>query len=201
MSKKKLLVEGINDCHVFWNLFEQHAVPETFKVKGKDGVSTLLKELKTELRESDLECVGVVLDADADLPARWRSIWDRLKELGYINLPVVPEAGGTIVVTDGLPKVGVWLMPNNQLNGMLEDFIAYLVPSGDKLWDYAQSCVAAIENKPFGIHLSKANIHTWLAWQEEPGTPMGSAIKFHYLQADVPEALSFIAWIKRLFDC
>ncbi len=196
---RKLLVEGINDCHVFWNLFEHHAVPETFDVKGKDGVSTLLKELKTELRESDLECAGVVLDADTDLDARWHSIRDSLRELGHQDVPLSPHKGGTIIETAGLPKVGIWLMPDNQLEGMLEDFIACLVPPGDTLWPYAQKCVSDAPDKPFGSHVSKANIHTWLALQEEPGTPMGSAIKFRYLRAEAPEAVAFIAWIERLF--
>ena len=31
-------------------------------------------------------------------------------------------------------------------------------------------------NKYKSVHHAKARIHTWLSWQDEPGTPMGTAI-------------------------
>lgn len=49
-------------------------------------------------------------------------------------------------------------------------------------------------------HQPKAHIHTWLAWQEEPGTPMGLAITKRYLNADAPYVQQLMDWISRLFD-
>ncbi|MGH2495980.1 MAG: DUF3226 domain-containing protein [Ktedonobacteraceae bacterium] len=49
-------------------------------------------------------------------------------------------------------------------------------------------------------HESKARIHTWLAWQKEPGKPMGQAITARYLDADALHARQLIAWIRKLFD-
>ena len=45
----------------------------------------------------------------------------------------------------------------------------------------------------------KAVIHTWLAWQEEPGRPFGTAIKARFLDPSVPEVDVLTAWLKRLF--
>jgi len=47
---------------------------------------------------------------------------------------------------------------------------------------------------------AKAHLHTWLAWQEEPGTPMGLAITKRYLDAEAPYALLLLNWIRELFE-
>ena len=43
--------------------------------------------------------------------------------------PQNPQPKGTIITDfeEELPTVGIWLMPNNQKTGMLEDFIRFLV--------------------------------------------------------------------------
>ena len=94
-------------------------------------------------------------------------------------------------------------MPNNQLPGMLEDFVQMLVPDKDKLWQHAVVSVEQIpvEDRLFPAqHEIKAKIHTWLAWQNQPGTPMGQAITNRYLSADTPQALLLIDWLRRLFN-
>lgn len=47
--------------------------------------------------------------------------------------------------------------------------------------------------------LGKAEIHTWLAWQKEPGKPLGQAITARYLNPNAPDAQQLIAWIRRVF--
>jgi hypothetical protein len=46
----------------------------------------------------------------------------------------------------------------------------------------------------------KAVIHTWLAWQEEPGRPLGTAITARYLDPHVPEVDVLVAWLNRLYE-
>ncbi|TAN53782.1 MAG: hypothetical protein EPN21_00560 [Methylococcaceae bacterium] len=46
---------------------------------------------------------------------------------------------------------------------------------------------------------SKALLHTWLAWQKEPGKPPGQAIWARYFNADAPDALILMQWIRTLF--
>jgi len=46
---------------------------------------------------------------------------------------------------------------------------------------------------------SKAVIHTWLAWQEKPGRPLGTAITARYLDPNVPQVDVLVSWLKKLF--
>ena len=91
-------------------------------------------------------------------------------------------------------------MPNNQSPGILEDFLAFLVPSNDDQWQHAQSCVKSITSPAFKSQdRSKAVIHTWLAWREKPGLPFGTAITARYLDPDVPEVDELAGWLQHLF--
>ena len=223
-GKRILFVEGPDDQHSIWAICEHYQLPETFGVeipdgKGKinrkakptelGGVDNVLKALDFNVIEgsSAIECVGVVLDADQNLAVSWGKVATILRRAGYANVPLSPDVAGTIVTQEFLPKVGVWLMPDNQLHGALEDFLAYLVPDADtnELWAQAVKCSDEIlcevaEGQRFSaIHLCKARIHSYLAWQKECGKPFGQAITAKYLQADKPECRVFVAWLERLF--
>jgi len=199
-----LLVEGKDDDSVIYHLKNHAAIPQdTFQVKVKDGYEKLVATLDVELEASELEKIGIVVDADTDLRARWESIRNRLKNLGYATMPDTPQTEGIIIEEVYRPSVGVWVMPNNQLPGMLEDFVALLIPTSDSLWAKAQNCVNLLpesERRFTQVDLAKVHIHTWLAWQKQPGTPMGSAINKRYLDPNLPTGRDFITWLKRLFQ-
>jgi hypothetical protein len=94
-------------------------------------------------------------------------------------------------------------MPDNQSCGMLEDFAQMLLSTDDRLWERAKTAVAAIpqEDRLFAeVHLAKAFMRTWLAWQKEPGMPVGRAIQKGKLngRADVGQRL--VDWHRTLFD-
>jgi len=109
------------------------------------------------------------------------------------------------------PKVGIWVMPDNQSTGCLEDFLQNLIGKDDKLHAHAKDFVAGLPEKRFlnnkepeesefnKIHRSKAIMHTWLAWQEEPGKPFGQSITAHYLDPNLPLGQTFAAWLHKLF--
>jgi hypothetical protein len=205
---RQLVVEGKNDQHVIWALCEQHRVAETFSVlvPGKDGaggIEALLADIPVRLKQRGLEMLGVVVDANQDLLGRWQAITDRLKRSGYENVPPQPDTDGLIISAPSRPQIGVWLMPDNQLPGMLEDFVAHLIPGDDLLAPKAKACLCEIEQEGLNlyksIHQPKAFIHTWLAWQENPGLPMGQAITAHALGHNKPLALAFVGWLGRLF--
>lgn len=203
MSPKKpkiLLVEGIDDQHVSWALFEKHAIPETFTVIDSKGINNLLIQLPVRFKESEINTIGVIIDADTNSAGRWQQLRDILAAEGVV-LPASPAENGTIV--EGKKKIGVWIMPNNRINGMLEDFIASLVPANDPLLPIAEAALNNIEqqqlSKYIPAHRSKALIHTWLSWQEDPGTPMGSAITKRYLNTDAAISQTFLLWISTLF--
>jgi len=45
----------------------------------------------------------------------------------------------------------------------------------------------------------KSTLHTWLAWQETPGLPFGTALRAEFFRHDTEDALRFVAWFRRLF--
>ena len=93
-------------------------------------------------------------------------------------------------------------MPDNQMKGILETFLRSLVPKPSPLFDYVETSVAAIpdsERRFKPRKEPKAIIHTWIAWQEEPGMPPGMAINTRFLDANVAEVDVLVSWLKRLF--
>lgn len=223
-EKKILFVEGADDQHTIWAICEHFKVEETFVVEVPDGrgkinpkaranekggIDNVLKaaELNLIAGSSAIDCLGIVIDADNDARNQWKKIRRILEKAGYENLPVSPLHDGTKIEQEFLPTFGVWIMPDNQIRGMLEDFLEFLVPDKDEndIWTKAVECSREIldeieEEKRFAeIHLSKAKIHAYLAWQNEPGKPFGTAITAKYLQADNPKCIKFVEWMRNLF--
>ena len=199
-----LLVEGSDDRHVLYALLKHYQVPEVFEVVQLDGIDRLLESIPVRLKLKDLPRMGVVMDADLDLSTRWGAVLAILRRAGYDPLPAEPAPEGTIIPppNDRLPLFGIWLMPDNRLPGILEDFVRFLVPPDDALFAPAQSSVreaASIDQRFSDADRPKAEIHTWLAWQERPGRPLGAAITARYLDAAVPQAETLVAWVRRLF--
>lgn len=201
-ARKVLLVEGKNDLYVVTNLCEATGLPDqAFRIKDKEGYNKLKSDLEVELDASDLQCLGILVDADLDVAQRWAELRPHLLDAGY-DAPRSPDPSGIVLQQPLKPDVGVWIMPNNQLPGRLEDFIAYLVPESDGLWLRARACLESIPHHQRRFpaeHFSKAQIYTWLAWQEEPGKPFGQAITAKYLQPTAPQVMQFVDWLKRLF--
>jgi hypothetical protein len=198
---KKLLVEGNDDQHVVWALCEKFGLDENFDVIDCEGIDTLIKQLPVRVKQSGIEAIGVIIDADIDIIGRWKTISSFLTARGYTVPEEIPNEGLTI--TENQLTFGVWIMPNNSLNGMIEDFVKFLVPENDQLLDIANTSLNQIEsgelNKYRNIHRSKALIHTWLAWQEDPGTPMGSSITKRYLSTESDICNTFIDWLSETF--
>lgn len=199
-----LLVEGADDFYVISELCEAGKLPENFMIFDCGSDEDVLNALNTLLLRSELpEIIGVVIDADKpDVRTRWQSIRDKLQNYPYI-LTDEPERDGTIVeAIEDMPRLGFWLMPNNVDPGMLEDFCRQLAP--DDAIAFAEHCVIEAKEKSFAtfrdVHQSKAVVHTYLAWQNEPGNPLGLSIKTKVLKPKIEIAKTFTNWLQRLFD-
>jgi hypothetical protein len=86
-ARAVLLVEGKDDLYVFGYLFEHHRIPDQFVVKEKGGIDKLIESLDVEIDASDLERIGIVVDADTDINARWQSLQGVLRVSGYLTVP------------------------------------------------------------------------------------------------------------------
>jgi hypothetical protein len=202
-TDKVLLVEGDNDCHVVMALCKAHNVPETFGIYQCGSDVGVLKRLNALIiRPNPPQVIGVILDADKpSIASRWDSIKDKIKHYSY-TFPTTPNADGTVVegVLDK-PKLGFWLMPNNQDLGMLEDFCAELAEPTSLA--FARECVEQAHQRNATtfkqVHRSKAVIHTYLAWHDEPGYPLGKAITRQALRPHTDVAVRFTNWLIHLF--
>lgn len=198
-----LLVEGINDEHVIKNLCFVHGITAPF-IEDVEGIEELFAGIANRVKEEHIKTFGIVVDADTSLAAQWNRVKSRLVRMGYSSVLEQPLPDGWISAESSPMRIGVWLMPDNQLPGMLEDFVVQLAPGSDPLLKKAEATLQDIKREGLqrygATYHSKALIHTWLAWQATPGTPMGRAITIGTLQHDTPVALAFMAWLRRLFN-
>ena len=185
----QLLVEGRDDQEVVYHLCNYYDVPKgevQVQIFDSGGIEALLSELPTFLKAPPPR-LGVMVDANGSPSGRWQAIRDMLNAEHYLVVPT-DLSGKGVVVSNGESRVGVWIMPDNFRSGMLENFLQDIKNTGDTLWIDAVRAVNALPRtrRPFCRTCprqsdeqcnscnarQKACMHTWLAWQEEPGTPL-----------------------------
>jgi hypothetical protein len=199
---KKLLVEGSNDQHVVWNLCDKFNITENFDVIDCKSVDGAFKELKIRLKQSETGTIGIIVDADKDCSTRWRAVREILTNN---DLPIEDDFSENGFIFKKKPKIGVWIMPNNKDTGKLEDFFEQLIPEKDNVISEVEKTLQKIENKNVNRYSEKdrpkAKIYTWLAWQKNPGMPMGLTIKSNEnLSTDNETCEKFVTWLKNLVN-
>lgn len=209
-GQPRLHVEGDDDRHSLIHLLLRNGVargtenwPHFESPKGGGGVESLLKSMETAIRSGTNLTLGFVLDADSPLIDRWLQVHQRLSKVEVPAPADRPPAEGFIgESTRYKTRVGVWLMPDNEQDGKLEDFLTTLIRDGDPLIGHAQASTeyARTLGATFSIpDTIKAVVHSWLAWQDEPGKPYGQAVQARYFQHDSAVAAKFVAWFKALY--
>jgi hypothetical protein len=199
---KQLLVEGNDDMHVLMSLCQKFSVAENFEIIDCKGIDKLFTQIPIRLKQSGFQTLGIIIDADIAISSRWTSLQSIFLKQGILLPNEIPNEG-LILKANGF-TIGIWIMPNNDQNGMLEDFITFLIPKEDKLLPFANKTLDAIEkenmNKYIPAHKSKALIHSWLSWQEDPGTPMGLAITKKFLTTQEEICQKLISWLTGTFQ-
>jgi hypothetical protein len=216
-SELLLLVEGINDCHAVFQLMSLiRGVAPVFGIHECGGDDKVLDNLASRIvsTRAKQRVLGLILDADIEgLPAD-QVIQSRLDQLvarvgTYYPLPPVFPEHGLILdplanrpEADRLPRLGVWLMPNNKAYGMFEDLLMDSLPG--QVAAYTGTVVK--QSKADGIarfkdvHLSKAVIRTYLAWQDPPDMQyVGLAIRKGAFENVEAGCKRFIEWLEQLF--
>lgn len=217
-----LFVEGKDDCHALIHLFARHTVildendgPVLLKHVGSD--SAVVNAITAAVKGSGKHPVGFVVDSDETVQGRWGQIRAKLAAVG-VALPSPAEIWSSELPIDGFiarsatyeRSVGVWIMPNNRTDyGKIEDLLTTLVPTGDALFELAKRATT----EALGISMKrpsenpaiqtkderKGQLHSWLAWQEEPGMSYGHAFRRKYFDHESDVATAFVAWFKRLY--
>lgn len=197
-------VEGRDDEYVIRHLLIRRGVdldglPEFVDSRDKQGV---LDAIRVAVGAGTGGSVGFVLDANDDPDATWRAVGSRLRRAGVDAPDRIPRDGFVGESVEFGTRVGVWLMPDNRRTGALEDFLRDLIELGDRLLPHAEASTAGAKElgaRFRSVDTNKAVLHTWLAWQREPGRPYGVAIKAHYLRDDSDAACRFVRWFGQVF--
>lgn len=201
-SNRVLLVEGPDDERVITQIRERRGLTPSFRIQAAGGVSELFRSMELLLSDQEVEVVGIVVDRDVNLSSRWDAARNRLRDAGF-DAPRQPDPGGTIIFeTEDLPRVGVWLMPDNESAGELEDFVARMIPGDDSVWPLSRDYIDGIpvaDRRFTESKTQRAKVHAWLAAREDP-RQMGQAIRARDLEVDGELCEKFVAWLRRLFE-
>ncbi len=207
---KQLLVEGPEDLYAVVGLMKHHVSwPDDLSarpvhIEPMGGINKILDRtyLGTKFKESGLDVLGVMIDADDSPLSRWRSF----RQICGDEFPSLPNdlpPDGLIANGRSGLRLGFWLMPDCRSSGMIETFLRHMVPLSEaNLWAHAVSSFDGARTLGASCrqaHHDKAHIHTWLAWQDPPGERAGGAITRKILDPEAPTALPFVAWFKNLF--
>ena len=199
-AQRVLLVEGPDDCHVVMALCAEHQIPETFGIFSCDNYEQVLIRANALTLSSERPThIGILVDADTpNARARWTALQAKLKSYSF---PPEPGRQGTILGGGTLPLLGVWIMPDNNSAGMLEDFL--LATLDKETVAITRELVASARCSGIttfkDCHSSKALIHSYLAWQDEPGAPLGLSVTKRNLRPDTEGARQFTDFLRRLF--
>ncbi len=199
-----LLVEGPTDKAVLLHLLVKYGLAQGVVEPRIQACGTLEKLLANAgVRVTATRRLGLVIDHDEPEDRRWSNLRAMLERQG-VALPEAPTPTGTISrgYRDGF-VVGVWVMPDNMSPGMLEHFLDTLVPEDQKnCRDYAREATSIAVDRGARFrarHRQKAELYTWLAWQDPPGSPPGHALRGDIFAADSQVARGFVAWYRALF--
>jgi hypothetical protein len=211
-TKNILFVEGKADLRLIPELMEanginwpedRESVPAWIHAVGGFDKFWSDKVVETAVKSASIKAIGVIFDADEMSDNRWATAVHHCKSFAP-GVPDRPTPGGWLGIVEGTgARFGLWMMPDNQRRGYMETFLCEIA-GGDALWPYAVEVVAEAKKRGARFdparHGDKARIHSWLAWQKEPGRQLHQAIKERVgfdPRADC--ALPFVEWFKHLF--
>ncbi len=206
-----MLVEGEDDKFAIIELMGHHTHWPNDKTKAPvylqaiGSANDILADgfIPLKLQESGTKVLGVVLDADVEFDRRWARVKQVCRSV-FDDVPDdMPKRGLILQDQAEGPRFGVWIMPDNQHRGMLETFLQALIyERSAPLLAYAKSVVleARAQSAPCReAHIAKAEIHTWLAWQDPPGQAFGRAITSLTLDPQCAAAEPFVSWFLNLY--
>lgn len=217
-SSRRLIVEGEADRSFFESLCRDNGIaqlwigPPTSFSQGGNGKGNALQALEDALSEigtGHVTNLGIVVDADFVLVGANNGIRATrtridaiLSRHDYALVGTDPDKGFIYSAKQkGLPKIGAWIMPDNRSDGYLEQFcLSSASPNEAALIAETKRVVAALTPKRFPLHKTvKAEVSTWLAWQQEPGQSLNSVIGGKLLDTTNASYQSLTNWLRTIF--
>ena len=217
-SKKVLLVEGDSDKSFFEKICKKLYLDTSVQVappkdlggshNSKEGVFKRLDVLLKQLADEQITHIAVVVDADyaEQHGLGYQKTIERVTALVApfdfeLEESESPQNGLYFKHTDGFNDLGLWVMPDNQQEGMLEDWIKSCIKDDESaLFHQASEAVNSLSEPKFKEHsISKAEVATWLAWQKKPGHGLYAVLKDDLLDNTQPLFQSMEQWLKAIY--
>jgi len=216
MSEHILLVEGESDRSFFKEVCKTLGLHTKVNVappkdvggshNTKEGVFNHLPILLSQLGDAQITRLAVVVDADSeDNGGGYQRAIDRVtKIVEPYGFTLRPNPAGGILFQhgDGLADFGLWVMPNNCDEGMLEDWIKSCIhPDENQLFAHAKTVVDTLPHKKFkSIHISKAEVATWLAWQKQPGHGLYRVVEDQLIDTNSALSKELRVWLTHVYS-
>ena len=201
-SPKILLVEGVGDERFVQYLRNFYTHLPEFTIHECEGFPGLIKEISLQFRVEGRTTSGIITDANEDIGRRWKIVCREVYKFAKdIKLPDIPESGGTIV--KGKKRVGIWIMPDNQSEGELEDFLASMIRTEDVVWRLAKTYINSIppECRRFKEYKTqKAQVYAWTAALKNPGGLLAAATREADLDVRSENSRMLVNWLEHLFS-
>lgn len=211
-----LLVEGYADRDFFEQVCKLLGLNPTLQVatskdfqgirNTKEDIFKLLPNLFKQVEAGVIERLAVIVDADkVEHGSGYEKTFIKVKEIAerYGFTLVEQQVNGFCFCNNaGLADFGLWIMPNNLDEGMLEHFIKQCVRADEQaLFDYAVQTLDMLPKpKKFKPHHdTKAEVATWLAWQKLPGQGLYGAIKDDLINTNHPLFKQLANWLNQIF--
>lgn len=215
-----LLVEGESDRGFFeqickllqLNITIKVAIPKDYQGNlrnTKQGVLIALQRLLNDIIDENAETKRLAIAIDADYKNKHGlGFEDTLNQVKTIaadydfNLNESKDNGLIFHHIDGNAQFGLWIMPNNQDNGELEDFIKSCIKNDEQLlFNYAIQTIEQLPEKRFDItDTTKAEIATWLAWQKKPSHGVYIALKDSLLNQENELFKELKNWLNHIYN-
>lgn len=161
-----ILVEGIDDLY-FLKAFCDYKKLSNIGIlnyQGKEKLPRTLSTLHVHPGYDQLSVIGITRDADDKIGAEvFKDVCEILENANYAE----PSSFGKF--TDGgisSPKVGVFVMPDENEKGELEDVLFKTISDDDYIKNCVSQYIKCVKNS--GIELkkiAKARLYAWLACQ------------------------------------
>jgi hypothetical protein len=213
-AKSLLVVEGVEDQLFFKQICREGGLGVCDNIKcDPSGKGNAISAFVNAIQLNAYSNIGLVVDADfpvhgAGLAATVQLINQKLVGVGV--KPMALRAGGGYEAASVKPaagrKTGVWVMPNNALDGYLEDLLkTFVAPAYAATFNHAAQATATALAAGVGftakpLHRPKADLGAFLAWHDVPRMSFGKALSGGYFVSRQPSAGALINWLNWLYQ-
>jgi len=198
-KEKLLLVEGKDEIHFFEALPTHLHIKDIqlIEVGGKDKFKDEFPALLLSPNFSIVKSYAIVRDADDNPDNTFQSITDMLKRYDQ----PIPTAPGKIISSSSM-TIGIYIMPGNSEEGMLEDLCLKTVSNHPVLAcvdDYIICLKNKLEHDNFPRNPAKAKMYAFLAGMNKFIPSLGLAAKKGYFNFDSEILNDIKVFLQELF--